>query len=129
MDMTYAETTTELVVDVDADYAQRVVTTVLRAAVRFGKRGGRIGIESVVDRPGVAQVNIWNDGQALAPETITAMLPPEPRPGEPEKEPQVGLGLTLVVARGLARLMKGEVVLQSKTGVGNRFIVEFPIES
>ncbi len=129
MDMTYAGTTTELVVDVDADYAQRVVTTALRAAVRFGKRGGRIGIEPVLDRPGVAQINIWNDGPAIAPETIAAMLPPEPKPGEPEKEPQVGLGLTLAVARGLARLMKGEVALQSKTGVGNRFIVEFPIES
>jgi signal transduction histidine kinase len=129
MDMTYAATKTELVVDVDADYAQRVMTTVLRSAVRFGKRGGRIGIESVLDRPGVAQINIWNDGPAMAPDTIATMLPHEPRPGEPEKEPQVGLGLTLAVARGLARLMKGEVSLQSKTGVGNRFIVEFPVEA
>ena len=127
MDLTYAATKTDLVVDVDADYAQRIVTTVLRSAVRFGKKGGRIGIESLLERPGIAQINIWNDGPPLSVETIAAMLPPKPEPGQTEQEPQVGLGLTLTVARGLARLMKGDVMLQSKEGVGNRFIIEFPI--
>ncbi len=127
MDLSYAITKSDLVVDADADYAQRVVTTVIRSAIRLGKKSGRIGIESLLERPGVAQINIWNDGPALAPATIAAMLPPAPQPGFPEQEPQVGVGLTLSVARGFARLMKGDVMLQSKEGVGNRFIIEFPI--
>ncbi len=129
MDLEYAVTKTDLVLKVDADHAQRVVTTVLRSAVRFGRKGGRIGIEALVDRPGVAQINIWNDGPALAAETIAAMLPPMPEEGQPEEEPQVGLGLTLAVARGLARLMEGDVMLQSKEGVGNRFIIELPVDA
>jgi signal transduction histidine kinase len=128
MDLSYAAPKTELVVHVDIDHAQRVVATLLRSAVRFGKRGGRIGVEALLDRPGVAQINIWNDGPAISSETIAAMLPASKR-SQADEEPQVGLGLTLSVARGFARLMGGDVGLQSKAGVGNRFIIEFPVES
>lgn len=127
IDLSYVSTDTAFVVDADEARARQVLTSVVRAMISLTKEHGRLGLETERGEGGLAEINIWNDGPALSPETALSILPKVSDSFAEADPTKLGLALTLSVARDLARLMGGDVALQSRKGVGNRFIVTFPL--
>jgi len=115
-------------VRVDMRRAIQILVNLFSNAVKFTPEGGTIGID--VEQSGSDQlaVTVWDTGIGI-PEDKQALVF--------EKFQQVtdnvysrreeGTGLGLHISRQLARLMGGDIILDSRIGEGSRFTVLLPL--
>jgi signal transduction histidine kinase len=120
---------------VDADYLVladerrllQILVNLLTNAVKFTPEGGRIGV-TVANAPmGQIAITVWDSGPGIAESDQERVfekfqqLVDETYRGKPE-----GTGLGLHISRELARLMSGDIKLQSRAGQGAYFVVTLP---
>ncbi|MGK2285883.1 PAS domain-containing sensor histidine kinase [Pedomonas sp. V897] len=107
----------------------QILVNLLTNAVKFTPEGGRIGLEVSI-RPGAKPMvafTVWDTGTGIAPENHERVFEKFQQcaggayTGKPE-----GTGLGLHISRRLARLMGGDILLDSALGEGARFTVLLP---
>jgi two-component system sensor histidine kinase PilS (NtrC family) len=91
---------------------------VRNAAEAVEGRGGRVTVR-VESGPGLARVSVDDDGPGVSEEVRARLFAPFA-----STKPSGGLGLAL--ARRLARLHGGDVMLEERLGPGARFVVTVP---
>ncbi len=107
----------------------QIFLNLLTNAVKFTPEGGRIGLDVKVHRKqGMAAVTVWDTGIGIPPDAQERIF---------EKFQQVrdtvysskneGTGLGLHISRQLARMMGGDLTLESANGKGSRFTVTLPL--
>jgi two-component system sensor histidine kinase BarA len=127
---------------------QQIVSNLLSNAVKFTPEGGRVLLRANVDsapaRPGVPGTDLLTTPRSPPnPETLILTvtdtgvgIPPEEQDRIFEKFRQAdrpltrehtGTGLGLSIVRELARLLGGEVTLQSELGRGSTFTLRLPL--
>ncbi len=94
-------------------------------ALKFNKRGGSVTISVGPGRAGRVRITVADDGIGIPVEKQKLLFSAFHRAGQ-ETGPIEGAGLGLVIARGLATLMQGEVGCESVAGEGSTFWVELP---
>ena len=113
----------------DERRALQILVNLLTNAVKFTPEGGRIGLD-VAHMPGTTPMvafTVWDTGTGIAPENHERVFEKfqqcvgDTYTGKPE-----GTGLGLHISRRLARLMGGDISLDSKVGLGARFTVLLP---
>ncbi|MCH8685476.1 sensor histidine kinase [Pedomonas mirosovicensis] len=113
----------------DERRALQILVNLLTNAVKFTPEGGRIGLD-VAHMPGATPMvafTVWDTGTGIAPENHERVFEKfqqcvgDTYTGKPE-----GTGLGLHISRRLARLMGGDISLDSKVGLGARFTVLLP---
>jgi len=105
---------------------KKIVINLMSNAVKFTPMGGKVGVE-IATQPAAVTVTVWDTGPGIALEQQERVFEPFYQVhGEAYSRPHEGVGLGLAIARRLARMMGGEVTLESVPGEGARFTTRFP---
>lgn len=115
----------DAVVSGDPDLLRTMVDNLVRNAIRFTPRDGRVVIAARVE-DGKVKVAVEDEGPGLPPEMLTRIFdrfvqaPEEARKGR-------GHGLGLAIAQGVAELHGGMIRVENRSEVGARFTIELPL--
>lgn len=120
----------------DAGKIQQILANLLSNAVKFTPEGGRVQLRAALaPRPANSDDGTADDFLLVVTDTGVGITPEEQelvfekfRQGaNPMTREHAGTGLGLSITRELARLLGGEVALQSELGRGSTFTVRLPI--
>ena len=99
---------------IDRQWLERAVLNLLSNALRASQRGGSVRVRLTADA-GNALLCVTDRGEGMSPEALSAAFSRyELRPGQ--ADPRWGLGLGLPIAREVARLHGGALVLETRPG-------------
>ena len=120
----------------DDDRVRQVLLNLLSNAVKFTGRGGRITVRCGTGRPdpGVRLegagpwvcIRVEDTGPGIAPEETEAVFEPFVQAESPHTRTAGGTGLGLSISRRLARLMGGDLTLETELGHGACFTLWLP---
>lgn len=114
------------VVCVDVLKLARVLQSLLSNAIKFAGEGGRAGLRVAMEDERLI-FDVWDTGPGIAPRHVPHLFDPFWQAEEPEIRLEGGSGLGLSVARRLARLMGGEVVILDSSEAGTTFRLTLPV--
>ena len=119
-------------IDSDAARVRQALGNLLSNAIKYTPRGGRIGVDLeavVVDPPNrqsrLVAIHVTDTGPGIPAAQLEAIFEEFTRL---DTSRQQGSGLGLAIARRVARLLGGDITVQSELGVGSRFTLWLPIE-
>jgi signal transduction histidine kinase len=116
---------------------RQILVSLLSNAVKFTAAGGEVRISGgtvehtanaeLLGRGPWVYVRVEDSGEGIAAERVSAIFQPyqEARSGESLATPK----LSLPISRRLARLMGGDLTVQSEVGVGSEFILSLPMSA
>jgi signal transduction histidine kinase len=109
----------------DREKITRILSALLSNAIKF-TTAGEIAV-SVDVSGGVVRYRVRDTGPGIAKE-IQPLVFDEFRQGDGSAtRAHGGAGLGLPLARGLARLLRGDIVMESSPGAGSTFTVQLPV--
>jgi PAS domain S-box-containing protein len=114
-----------VVVRTDARKLRQVLLNLLSNAVKFTDHGGVVLSVRIEGEWGVFRVT--DTGQGIAPEHAARVFEPFWQAEQPATRRVGGTGLGLAVARRLARLLGGDVDMESRPGRGTTFTARIPV--
>jgi signal transduction histidine kinase len=122
-----ASNTTSCTVRADAIRVRQILANILGNAVKFTPAGGEVELGAAPEEDGFASVWIRDTGPGIAREDQERIFLPYEQVGARARGLGVGLGLSL--SRHLARLMDGDLVVESRPGAGATFTLRLPLET
>ena len=116
----------EILVQADAEKLRQILINLFANAIKFTNRGTiRSGCE--LDGDGFVRLYVSDTGCGIAPAHLARVFEPFVQLERELANPVEGAGLGLAISRELARLMGGEITVESELGVGSRFTVRLPL--
>lgn len=106
----------------------QICTNLVSNAVKF-TRAGRV--EVLVDQPedGGLRIAVRDTGMGMSAETAEGLFRPFGQADAKTSHRFGGTGLGLAISRSLARLMAGDLVVESQEGKGSVFTLTLPLSS
>ncbi len=106
---------------------KQILVNLLSNAVKFTPEGGSVGVE-IIGAPEREQVQfvVWDTGVGIAEEDMPLLFKPFVQIENELSQQNVGSGLGLALSQRLARQHGGDILVESKPGVGSRFTLELP---
>jgi PAS domain S-box-containing protein len=122
----------------DEDRVRQILTNLLSNAVKFTEPGGAITIRCGVTANADTQaqlagggpwvyVRVEDTGIGIPPEQLEGVFEPFVQAESGHTRQAGGTGLGLTISRRLARLMDGDLTVQSRLGQGSCFTVWLPV--
>jgi signal transduction histidine kinase len=112
----------------DRDRLNQVLVNLLSNAVKFSPRGGEVRIRCEVKEHLVA-IHVEDDGHGIAADKLDEIFEPFVQLSSGLTRTAEGSGLGLAISRELARLMGGDVTVQSELGKGSTFTLTLPMST
>ncbi len=110
----------------DTGRLRQILVNLLNNSVKFTDRGGQIGVE-VADTPDGVAITVWDTGLGIPADQLETIFESFHQVGSDlMTAPREGTGLGLSVSRQLARLMGGDISVESTLNQGSRFTVTLP---
>ena len=118
-------------VEADGKRLRQILLNLLGNAIKFTDSGGvTLGVRCVPAEGGKVElrVSVKDTGVGISPKDTTRIFSPFEQAEEGQKQ-ESGVGLGLAITRELARLMGGDVEVDSQPGRGSqfRFAVKLPL--
>lgn len=121
----------------DDDRVRQILVNLLSNAVKFTQTGGTISVTvGITDKPEARArlhgrapwifFDVADTGIGIAPEKRDAIFDPFVQEDSGHTRRRDGSGLGLTISRRLARLMNGDLTLESEVGKGSHFILWLP---
>ena len=110
----------------DVDKTAHVLMALLTNAVKFTPRGGVCGLR-VAEEGGRLVFDVRDTGPGIAEDHLPHLFSPFWQAEQPEVRRTGGSGLGLSVARRLARVMDGDVLMLETSPAGTTFRVDLPL--
>ncbi len=111
----------------DADALEQVLTNLLTNAVKYSPEGAPVVVRCVVAATGrEARAEVVDRGRGLSSEERRRLFEPFYR-ARPEDARATGVGIGLVVAFELAKLLGGRLEVESEPGRGSTFALVLPL--
>jgi len=111
-------------IETDAAKVRHILSGLLSNAIKFTDQGEiRVRLE---ERGGEVFVDVEDAGVGIAPEHHERIFEPFWQVEPTRTRSRDGTGLGLSVARRLARLLGGDVLVRSAPGVGSTFTLRLP---
>jgi len=122
--------TADLLYEGDEDRVRQLLINLMSNGVKFTDAGGRVEVESSIramsDGRECVCFTVSDTGIGIAPDQIDRIFEPFVQVESTLTRTRGGTGLGLTIARRLARMMNGEVTVESRPGEGSRFSVLLP---
>jgi signal transduction histidine kinase len=106
----------------DAGKIHQILTNLLSNAVKFTPEGGWVTLEAALDGNDLV-FTVSDTGVGIAPEEQDLIFEKFRQAANPMTREQGGTGLGLSIVRELAKLLGGDVTVQSELGRGSTFTV------
>ena len=106
----------------DAGKLHQILTNLISNAVKFTPEGGRVTIKAATDGNDLV-FTVSDTGVGISPEEQDLIFEKFRQAANPMTREQGGTGLGLSIVRELAKLLHGDVTLQSELGRGSTFTV------
>jgi signal transduction histidine kinase len=117
----------------DARHVRQILMNLLTNAIKFTERGSVtiVAKHGEPARPNTVSIVVEDTGIGIAPADLGRIFDEfeQVRPGGRGDSIARGTGLGLAVSRKLARLLGGDVEVDSRIGSGSRFTLWLPIKS
>ena len=110
----------------DPGKLQQILSNLLSNAIKFTPEGGRVLLKAEGATPYLV-LTVSDTGVGIAPEDQELVFEKFRQAGNPLTREHTGTGLGLSIVRELAKLLGGEVTLQSELGRGSTFTVRLPL--
>jgi len=112
----------------DSGRLRQILVNLLNNAVKFTPQGGKVGVAVERGAEGWLDVTVWDTGIGIPRDQQSLIFESFHQVGSNLlNAPREGVGLGLSISRQLARLMGGDIVVDSTPGAGSRFTVRLPI--
>ncbi len=115
----------EVTVEADPLAVERILTTLMRNAVKFAPEGGEISIGAAVGAE-LIHFTVEDNGPGIAAENLVRLGRPFEQAGAVMINGMKGSGLGLAIANSLVELHGGTLRLQSRPGRGAAAMVTLP---
>ena len=111
-----------IVIEADPDRTHQILVNLLNNSVKFTETGGSVGI-TVLSAPGEnVDITVWDTGVGIPADQQDRIFESFHQAGAGlMSNPRDGTGLGLTILRQLARMMGGDVTVESKPGQGSRY--------
>jgi PAS domain S-box-containing protein len=109
----------------DPQRLRQVLLNLLGNAIKYNRRSGEVWLRLTPQGPGRIAVQVQDTGPGIAPERLGELFTPFNRLGR-EHGRIDGAGVGLALSQGLARLMGGEIRVDSSPGQGSVFSLDLP---
>jgi signal transduction histidine kinase len=106
---------------------QQILANLLSNAVKFTPEGGKVTLKGELEGKNI-RLTVVDTGVGIAPEEQELVFEKFRQAGNTLTREHDGTGLGLSIVRELARLLGGEVSLESELGKGSTFTVILPME-
>ena len=106
----------------------QVLKNLLSNAFKFTDGGGEVELSACAPAPGRVAFAVRDSGIGIAPEQQAAIFEAFRQADGTTSRKYGGTGLGLSISRELARLLGGEIRVQSEPGAGSVFTVEIAVE-
>ncbi len=113
----------------DREKAQQILINLLGNAVKFTAPGGVVQVESLLSRdaPGMGEIRVIDTGIGIPEDKLNSVFQPFIQVDVSHTRITEGTGLGLAISRDLAQGMGGELLVESRPGVGSTFTVRLPL--
>jgi signal transduction histidine kinase len=116
-----------IVMRADRERAQQIVMNLLSNAIKFTEPGGLVRLTARRDGAWI-RVRVCDTGRGIPAEAIDRIFRPFVQVERGRNAPDDrGSGLGLAISRDLARLMGGDLAVESTPGVGSTFTLSLPV--
>jgi len=111
----------------DREKLFRILINLLNNAIKFTPSGN---VQFTVKRDRAHALFVVTDtGIGIAPQNLTKIFEQFHRVKGPLQNAREGTGLGLTIAQGLARLLGGNIMVQSTEGAGSTFTLQLPLDN
>ena len=121
----------------DAHRVQQILLNLLSNALKFTAEGGSVTVECELresrgcgdfsdSRTTWTCISVRDDGIGIAPDQIGPIFEPFVQGTRGYTRTHGGTGLGLAISRSLARMMEGDLTVESELGRGSTFTVWLP---
>ena len=124
--MTFPALDSARVVNADRTRVKQILINLLSNAIKYNRAGGMVRVEYSMSPPEHIRICVRDTGEGLAPDKLAQLFQPFNRLGK-EAGVEEGTGIGLMVSRRLAKLMGGEIGVESTPGVGSMFWIELSL--
>ena len=122
----FEECGAEVSVIADRDRLQQILVNLLTNAAKFSSRGGPVTIRCEV-REHLVAIMVVDEGRGIQSDMLEAIFEPFVQISTGLTRTADGSGLGLAISRELARLMGGDVTVESTEGKGSTFTLTLPL--
>ena len=109
----------------DRERTIQVLLNLVSNAVKFTGPGGRISVTCTAASATVS-VHVRDTGPGIPADRLEEIFDPFVQAGRSSQERRQGVGLGLAISRELARMMEGELTVESVVGEGSTFTLTLP---
>lgn len=124
--LTVKEHPPDLAVVADRERLQQILVNIMSNAAKFSPRGGAVTI-CVEPRDHLVAIVVEDKGKGIDPAKLEAIFEPFMQISAGLTRTAEGSGLGLAISRELARLMGGDVTVESEPGEGSAFTLTLPL--
>lgn len=115
-------------VNANEDLLLQALTNVIKNAIQYNARGGRVDVSLSVDGP-TATVRVADTGAGIAPEDLARVFDRFYRADGSRSRKTGGSGLGLSIVRSIMRRIGGSVRAESTPGTGTTVTLSFPVHN
>ncbi|WEG11418.1 ATP-binding protein [Pullulanibacillus sp. KACC 23026] len=116
----------ELVLSIDPDRIEQVLTNLIDNAIRHTPRGGTVTVlaEPI---PSFLKVSVSDTGTGISKEDLPFVFERFYKADKARTRGKAGTGLGLAIAKNIVQAHRGKIGVQSKEGQGTTFIFTLPL--
>ena len=104
----------------------QIVTNLVGNSIKFTRRGGEVRVLARTERDGGVRIEVADTGVGIAPDELPLIFDRFYRGSEANEARSSGSGLGLAIVKSIVDMHHGSIAVESRIGVGSRFVVELP---
>jgi two-component system, OmpR family, phosphate regulon sensor histidine kinase PhoR len=125
------ELPTPAIIRGDRDEIVQLLQNLIQNALKYGKAGGRIGVEIAREAQGAGRgvrfvLSVTDDGPGISPEHLPRLTERFYRVSVAASREKGGTGLGLAIVKHILNRHRGELIITSKIGQGSTFAAVLP---